>query len=257
MVIYDLFKKEFRNSIYNIVLGDEKYLGNISTSSLYRNFLNDIPDGSSILEIGCGNGICWRRNSSLIKSKSLTIKGIDIDKDYVEFCKEVVQDCELYNCTVEKSDFLKLHEESNSSAQYYDYVIFVESYPVISADINREMLDACKMHMHRNSKVVYIHNILYKENKFLDFIKPKLKHFVSADFGRTTTMKEFTKFVEDSGEYEVHSKRELIALKRINYPKAWQKSGFIESIISDLAGVQKTKANSGQSIFYLKLKDFE
>jgi len=257
MVIYDLFKKEFRNSIYNVVVGDEKYVGDIATSSLYRKFLNDIPDGSSILEIGCGNGICWRRNSSLIKSKSLTIKGIDIDKDYVEFCKEVIEDCELYNCTAERSDFLKLHEKSDSSAQTYDYIIFAESYPVIPPSISRKMLNACKVHMHTNSKVVYIHNIVYKENKFLDFIKPKLKHFVSADFGRTTTMKEFTKFVEDSGEYEIHSKRELIALKRINYPKPWQESGFLESIISDFAGVRKTKANSGQWIFYLKLKDIE
>ena len=67
--VYNKIAKEFdktRVSIWNNV----------------KNFLDSIPVGSSVLDIGCGNG------KNMLYRKDLLFQGIDISEEQVEICKQ-------------------------------------------------------------------------------------------------------------------------------------------------------------------------
>jgi SAM-dependent methyltransferase len=93
--------------------------------------LNKIPEGSSILDIGCGDGIYFTNPQVMatVRRKQFTIYAIDIDAGAVEICKARVAAAGLDNqVTCEAIDVTKV-------TQTFDYVLWMESFPVIPSSI--------------------------------------------------------------------------------------------------------------------------
>ena len=85
-----------------------------------RIFLDSLPAGSSVLDIGCGNG------KNMLYRKDLDFKGIDISKEQVRICQE---------------KGLNVLEESMISLPYkndeFDNIICIASYHHLDNDIAR------------------------------------------------------------------------------------------------------------------------
>jgi len=178
-----------------------------NTHILYKNVLENLPDKSKILEVGIGNGACIEKNAELIKSRGFEIDGIDIDTEYLGVCNARIVSCDLTSqVTAKEQDLLKMDDTKK-----YDYIFFMESYPVIPVDIMKMMMDKCKTLLASNGKVIFVHNLVDKKNWLVNFIKPQIVHipFVQVDFGRLTTHTEFDDFIQ-SVNYEISQKSLLV-----------------------------------------------
>lgn len=105
--VYNKIAKEFdktRVSIWNNV----------------KNFLNGIPVGSSVLDIGCGNG------KNMLYRKDLVFQGIDISEEQVEICKQKGLD-------VTVSSMCLLPYRDNT----FEHIICVASYHHLDNDSDR------------------------------------------------------------------------------------------------------------------------
>jgi ubiquinone/menaquinone biosynthesis C-methylase UbiE len=105
--VYNKIAKEFdktRVSIWNNV----------------KNFLNGIPVGSSVLDIGCGNG------KNMLYRKDLVFQGIDISEEQVEICKQKGLDVTI-------SSMCELPYRDNS----FENIICVASYHHLDNDDDR------------------------------------------------------------------------------------------------------------------------
>jgi ubiquinone/menaquinone biosynthesis C-methylase UbiE len=105
--VYNKIAKEFdktRVSIWNNV----------------KNFLDSIPVGNSVLDIGCGNG------KNMLYRKDLLFQGIDISEKQVEICKQKGLD-------VTVSSMCKLPYRDNS----FENIICVASYHHLDNDDDR------------------------------------------------------------------------------------------------------------------------
>ena len=109
-----------------------------NTHEMYTIVLNQVPVGSKILEVGIGNGTCVDKNADLIKKKKLHIDGIDIDKEYLEVCNIKITQNDLHDqVTAKYQDLLALDADVYGK---FDYVFFMESFPVIPHSIMCKMI---------------------------------------------------------------------------------------------------------------------
>lgn len=176
---------------------------NNNTHILYKNVLENLPDKSKILDVGIGNGAPVEKNADLIKNKGFEIDGIDIDTEYLGVCNARIVSCDLTSqVTAKEQDLLKMDDTKK-----YDYIFFMESYPVIPVDIMKMMMDKCKTLLTSEGKVIFVHNLVDKKNWLVNFIKPRVVHvpFIQVDFGRLTTHTEFDDFIQ-SVNYEISQK---------------------------------------------------
>ena len=194
-----------RNSLYNF------WISNL-TPILYKSVLEIIPYDSYILEVGIGNGICVGKNAELIKEKRLNILGIDIDNDYLQLCNQYISKEQLTNNVIAKNQDLLTME----STKTFDYILFMESYPVISIELMKDMMKKCKKLLSINGRIIFVHNLVYSKNTLVDIIKPRMKYIplINIDFGRLVTHDEFNVFIKESS-YNI-IKKEIILSKTLN-----------------------------------------
>lgn len=191
-------KTNVRSNCYDYVLTS----GAVSTPALYERVLKDLPDNSNILEVGIGNGLCIEYNADLIRNKKLNIHGIDIDDEYLDICNQRIHDFKLdklVSCKLQ--DLLEMNEDTK-----YDYVFFMESFPVIPLDIMDSMVSKSKKMLKKDGEMIFVHN-LYKnhkhkssiEFKMIDYLKRRIKYipFIWIDFGRLTTVHDFDLFLKN------------------------------------------------------------
>ena len=57
------------------------------TPHWYENVLSQLPDGARLLDVGIGTGEALLRNADLIRTKALTVHGVDIDNTYLKHCQ--------------------------------------------------------------------------------------------------------------------------------------------------------------------------
>jgi cyclopropane fatty-acyl-phospholipid synthase-like methyltransferase len=191
------FPKNIRSQLYDYHINN--------THVFYKKVLTKLPENSRILEVGIGNGTCIQKNAELIKDKKLHIDGIDIDNDYLKICNDRIIENDLQDyVTAKYQDLLTLQPPDNR----YDYIFFMESYPVIPIDIMRKMMNKCSELLKPNTGVIsFVHNLVSTKNPVVDFIKPRLLYvpFIQVDFGRLTSHDEFDDFLL-SAKYKANQK---------------------------------------------------
>lgn len=170
----------------------------IATPNLYREFLETIEENVCVLEIGIGTGITLERNAQLIKSKNIKIHGIDINESYLNACAERVEKHDLkHHVTLELNDVIESKIEENK----YDYILFMESYPVIPKESLKPIVKKALRIMKPDSKLVFIHNLVEQNewNLFRALIKMNLKKVTTVEFGRLVIRSDFEKWCNSMG----------------------------------------------------------
>ena len=155
----------------------------------YHQLLNQIPDESTVLDIGCGTGIYFDNQDvvNCIINKNLKIHCIDIDEDAIAICKERVKNNGIHtNVTCDTQNFLNIHKP-------YDYILFIESFPVIDLDLFNKMLNHTKK---LTPNVILFHNLVHEKNALLNYIKPKIKYVTSIDMGRLTSLDDMISYLD-------------------------------------------------------------
>lgn len=89
-----------------------------------QKFLKSLPNESSVLDIGCGNG---RNMTNVVKGQNLTFKGVDSCQEFVEIANKNGKDVVL-------SDMCQLPFEDNS----FDAILSIASFHHLSTPERRE-----------------------------------------------------------------------------------------------------------------------
>lgn len=192
--------KNIRSQLYDYHINN--------THIFYKKVLTKLPENSRILEVGIGNGTCINKNADLIKEKNLHIDGIDIDKDYLEICNQRIIANDLQDYVTAKYQDLLTLQQPDKIDDRYDYIFFMESYPVIPIDIMREMMKKCSELLKPKTGVIsFVHNLVNEKNPVIEFVKPRLLYvpFIQVDFGRLTSHDEFDDFLL-SAKYKANQK---------------------------------------------------
>jgi 2-polyprenyl-3-methyl-5-hydroxy-6-metoxy-1,4-benzoquinol methylase len=162
----------------------------VSTQHGYYTILDTLPENCTVLDVGCGDGIYFTNPKSIevIKRKKLQIKCIDPDAGAVKICSKRIAEAGLEDQVVATPNLLEEITEK------YDYVLFMESFPVIDRALFMDMLkhavSICK------KQALLYHNLVEEKTTFVKWIKPIIGALTLVDFGVLTSVEEQKKLLE-------------------------------------------------------------
>ena len=169
-----------KNKLYNLIIEDV-------TEHCYKNCLNYFPDHSDVLDVGIGNGVMLKKFHPLIKSKSLKITGIDINKVYINHCDYLIRAYQL-------EDHIEICYESVESYEppedkSFDFILFSMSFMLFKD--KQLVLDRIKDYIKPGGKIVFFQTMFKERFRLMEYIKPKLKYVTTIDFGNITYENDF------------------------------------------------------------------
>lgn len=181
-----------RSFIYSLLMNSNN--PNATYNSYYL-ILEEMKNGSTLLDVGAGDGIYFTNPKiiKIIKDKKLKIKCIDIDVNSINICKHRIYYSNLINYVeAESIDLLDIHDN-------YDYVLFMDCYPVIELSLMNKLVEHSKK---LTNNIWLFHNLFKEKNNVLAYLKPKLKYITLNDFGRLTTVNEMKDIIENKWNFK-------------------------------------------------------
>ncbi len=179
------FNAEMKNALYKIVI-------NNVTDYCYQNCLDYFSNDAAILDVGIGNGVMMKHYHRIIKSKCLKITGIDINKNYLHHCENLIKAYALERFVEIYHKSVECYEPPKKG--YFDFVLFSMSFMLFS---NQELvLDQAKDWIKPGGKIVFFQTMFKDRFRLMEFIKPKLKYVTTVDFGTVTYEKDFFSLLE-------------------------------------------------------------
>lgn len=155
--------------VYKHIL-EEKFL---------KEFPNTSPDykgkGVTMIDIGTASGTCLK--SIINKCNFERVLAVDIDKDYVASATKLFEKHD--NVEVKFQDFQKYLEDGNT--ERFDIVLFGFSFMLMPDQA--KALEVARRIVKPGGKIYAFLTLYEKKNKFIEWIKPKIKQFTSIDFG--------------------------------------------------------------------------
>ena len=157
----------------------------ISTQWGYYEILKLLPNDITILDVGVGDGIYFTNYKviNLIKGKNIKIHGIDIDPHSLLVCNKRILKNNLENHV--KVELISLFNIKDK----YDYILFMESFPVIENDLFINFLEHSKMLAKK--EIFLYHNLIQNDeySEIFSFTKRTVLYYITFnDFGKLTTI---------------------------------------------------------------------
>lgn len=149
------------------------------TSQWYREVLERVPEGASMLDVGVGTGRALLDNADLVQEKGLRVTGVDIDADYIERARK-----RLAGSALSDRVGVRLESVYDHRGEPYDAVYFSASFMLLPEPV--EALRHCRDLLAPGGCFYFTQTIHQRRVRWLEFLKPMLKHVTSADFGRVT-----------------------------------------------------------------------
>lgn len=162
------------------------------TAQWYYEVFQRVPQGAAVLDVGVGTARALLSNADLVQEKGLEVTGVDIDADYIERARKRLGESVV-------SDRVQVHLESVYDHQGgpYDAVYFSASLmllpdPVAALWHGRDLLAP-------GGRFYFTQTIHQRRARWLEWLKPMLKHVTSADFGRVTYAESFRSELASGG----------------------------------------------------------
>ncbi len=169
-----------RNQLYQWIIGD-------ATDCCYRSCLDYFSENALILDVGIGNGVMVKDYHKEIKRKHLRIIGLDIDSTYLRHCRELLDDYDLSGqIKVFQQPVENFRPHKNGS---FDFILFSMSFMLLE---NQEsVLRRVSKWLRPEGEVVFFQTMFKSRNRFIEEIKPRLKHLTTIEFGEVTYEDDF------------------------------------------------------------------
>jgi SAM-dependent methyltransferase len=181
--------------IYELIFGNKQF--KLSTPNLFYSVLKELPPNSTILDFGCGSGICYKNidTINLIVKSNFKITGIDINELAIHKFKERINSNSLTDrINLKYGDIL-----TTDFIEKFDYIILSESAPLISKEFMIKIIFHIKNNLLKSGgKIIFINNLIENPQFVTRFIKPKLKYVTTIDFGRVIKKDEFFNLASDN-----------------------------------------------------------
>jgi ubiquinone/menaquinone biosynthesis C-methylase UbiE len=155
--------------------------------------LSALPEGSRLLDVGVGTGSSLLSNADLVRSRSMTVEGIDINTSYLKACQEKIEETGV-------SDLISVREQSVydlDPEDKYDAVYFSASFMLLPNQ--QEALRVVKACLKPGGHVCFTQTFETKRARLMELIKPLMYLFTSVHFGVVTYEGPFIEQLEGEG----------------------------------------------------------
>jgi protein-L-isoaspartate O-methyltransferase len=186
-----LFPWFLSSHMYDFWLGSDRL--SISTPNLYKKVIEKERDSSRILDVGMGTCVYFENPEIIekIHTKNISIKGIDINKEHLAFCRKRIE-----RNRVEKVEVLYM-DLFDYSDEKYDTIFFMESAPLIPQETIVQMMDHIETSLllqdNTSSKIVFVNNLNERATPFQKWCKKNIHYLVPffPDHGNTLNKQFF------------------------------------------------------------------
>ena len=188
------------------------------TEKWYREVLLELPNGSTLLDIGIGTGGALLRCTDILVEKDLKVVGIDIDAAYVEAGKEAILSkgmddrisigvVSVYDAKEKVVELMKqLSGSEDPSGGIVDAAYFSGSFSLLPDPVKALQLvsDIVKVKDGEKGKIFITQTYQRKTPFFLPYVKPLLKYATTIDFGQLVTEDDILRTFKASDLEVVH-----------------------------------------------------
>lgn len=175
------------------------------TSQWYAEVLDELPENSRLLDVGIGTGSALIANSSRLRAKNISVVGVDYDQAYIERCNVLINENKLtdhisaFSCSF--YDFKPL------DPRLFTHVYFSGSFMILP-DRPGALRKAVDLLADReDGRIFFTQTFELKKNTLLEWVKPKLSHWTTIDFGNVTYVEDFDSALNQGGVIAVSTKR--------------------------------------------------
>lgn len=165
---------------------------------LYDRMFPRLDKYKKILDVGTGTGEALYAIIDRF-SKDTFVVGIDIDPNYIKRATKLFKDTR--NVRIREQNFYELAE----AKEKYDAIIFSSSFMLMPD--TKKALEIAKGMLNPGGKIFFLMTLYAKKKKFIEKIKPYLKHYTTIDFGNITYEWEFEDLLKDNGLSILHKER--------------------------------------------------
>jgi alpha-N-acetylglucosaminidase len=174
-----------RNTLYNLFIRD-------ATLLCYRNCLDYVKEGSRLLDVGIGNGAMIQEFHGTIRSKGLSITGIDINRCYLDHCEGQIRRCGL-------EGHIRIHHVPVEAYEppgpaWFDYVLFSMSFMLMNDQV--QILERIKPWIRPDGRILFFQTMFRKRSPLIDLVKPRLKYLTTVEFGKAVYEDDFFGLLE-------------------------------------------------------------
>lgn len=193
--------EQMKNILYNLFIREVSLL-------CYRTCLDYVPGGSRILDVGIGNGAMIQEFHETIRSKGISITGIDVDRCYLDHCERQIRKNSLeeyvnvFHVPVERFE----PEEPHS----FDFVLFSMSFMLL--DDPALVLRRIRRWVRPSGGVMFFQTMFARRSLLLDIVKPRLRYLTTVEFGRVVYDDEFFGLLRREG---------VSVVEDVTVAKAW------------------------------------
>ncbi len=195
-----------RNLLYQLVIRNV-------THRCYENCLGRISDNTEILDVGIGNGAMLRRFHKTIRDRGLRITGIDINRCYLDHCGSLIRSFGLENRV--SIHHVPVEQYRPPRDNSFDVILFTMSFMLFAHQ--PMVLDRIRNWVKPDGRVMFFQTMFRDRNRWLEFIKPKLKYLTTVDFGAVTYDQAFFSLLE---------KKQFTVLENHLVDRKWYKGDY-------------------------------
>ncbi len=162
------------------------------TADWYRAVLERVPPGARLLDVGIGTAGALLANEALVREKSLTVEGIDIDADYIRRARTRLGRSALH-------DRVRVAQESvyDHHGGPYDAVYFAASFMLLPEP--ERALRHVRTLLAPGGRIYFTQTFQCRRAPWLERLKPALARLTTIDFGRVTYEAAFRAEVHAAG----------------------------------------------------------
>lgn len=167
------------------------------TSTWYRAVLDRIPSESHILDVGVGTGTALLANASLLRSKRITVVGVDYDSSYVQQCRKNIHNANMDDyISVVHADINQFTPEDN---RLFDFVYFSGSFMILPNQVTILKRVVELLVDREKGRVFFTQTFELQKNSVMEWIKPKLMALTTIDFGNVSYEGDFDDTLHEAG----------------------------------------------------------
>ena len=165
------------------------------TDGCYGSCLPVFPPGAKVLDVGIGNGEMIKTYHALIRSKRLSITGLDVNRDYLAQCNRLIGAYSLQEHI--RTELTPVEEYAPAAAGCFDCILFSMSFMLLEDP--RLVLRRIRPWLAPGGRMVFVQTMFRNGSRLLDFVKPRLKYVTTIDFGRAIYERDFLLLLRSEG----------------------------------------------------------
>jgi len=162
------------------------------TARWYAEVLERLPHGAAVLDVGIGTAGALLANAEQVTRKDLQITGIDIDADYGEHARHVLQHAGMSGRVRVSTESVYAHQGGPYDAVYFSASFMLLPEPECA-------LRHCAELLLPGGRIYFTQTIQTRRSIWMETLKPLLKRATTIDFGRVTYEDDFRAQVRAAG----------------------------------------------------------